>query len=114
MTILFRTDDKASWQPVEKIAYKDEDRLRDMLLESPDLIPLQGGEKTGKKVARVFIREAGLPNSGRTDLVGVDENGNIYIVECKLATNREIRRQVIGQVLEYAAHLWQKPFEWFN
>ena len=109
MPILFRKG-KTDWQPAAELPYGVEDRMQEMLYESPSLIPVLGGEK----VARVFIREAGLPGSGRTDLVGADEKGNIYIVECKLATNREIRREVIGQVLEYAAHLWQKTFDWFD
>jgi len=33
--------------------------------------------------------------------------GDIGIIECKLATNHESKRKVIGQVLEYAAHLWE-------
>jgi hypothetical protein len=48
----------------------------------------------------VFIREAGLPGSGYTDLLGVDERGNILVVETKHARNDEVRRKVIGQVLD--------------
>jgi urease gamma subunit len=36
------------------------------------------------------------------------------IIETKLARNGEIRRKVIGQVLEYAAHLWGMSFEEFD
>jgi len=108
--ILFRTSSTANWQPADEIPFSLEDELKMLLYDSPELIPVQGGEA----VARAFIHEAGLPGSGRTDLVGVDENGNIYIVECKLARNDEIRRKVIGQVLEYAAYLWEWPFDRFN
>jgi hypothetical protein len=66
------------------------------------------------KQATVFIREAGLAGSGSSDLLGVDANGAIYIVECKLATNREVRRQVIGQIMEYGAFLWGMSFEEFD
>jgi hypothetical protein len=41
----------------------------------------------------------------------VDAQGNILIVETKLARNGEIRRKVIGQVLEYAAYLWGMSFD---
>jgi hypothetical protein len=47
-------------------------------------------------------------------LIGIDEKGGITIVECKLASNTEIRRKVIGQVLEYAAYLWQMDYEQFD
>jgi len=62
----------------------------------------------------VFVQETGLPGSGSTDLLGVDSDGNVYIVECKLASNSEIRRKVIGQVLEYAVVLWNMPYEDFD
>ena len=62
----------------------------------------------------MFVQETGLPGSGSTDLLGVDSDGNVYIVECKLASNSEIRRKVIGQVLEYAVVLWNMPYEDFD
>jgi hypothetical protein len=68
-----------------------------LLNDSPELIPTKVEDQ-----AAIFTREAGLPGSGSTDLVGVDAQGNILIVETKLARNGEIRRKVIGQVLEYA------------
>lgn len=48
-----------------------------------------------------------MPGAGRADVVIVDRAGEIWIVECKLARNHEIRRWVIGQVLSYAAALWK-------
>src|SRR3989304_4525999 len=57
-----------------------------------------------------MLREVGLPGSGNTDIIGIDEAGGITILECKLATNPEVKRKVIGQVLEYAAFLWRKPY----
>jgi hypothetical protein len=70
--------------------------------------------RAGENAPRVFVHETGLPGSGSTDLLGVDSDGNVYIVECKLASNSEIRRKVIGQVLEYAAFLWNMPYEDFD
>src|SRR5258707_10447310 len=67
-----------------------------------------------EELPAILMREAGLPGSGFTDLVGVDSSGNILIVETKLAKNQEIRRKVIGQVLEYAAFLWRMPYEKFD
>src|SRR5207302_5778340 len=52
--------------------------------------------------------------SGFTDLVGVDAQGGMLVVETKLARNGEIRRKVIGQVLEYAAYLWGMSFDDFD
>src|SRR4051812_19155168 len=74
-----------------------------------ELIPTYEEDKPA-----VFVREAGLPGSGYTDLLGVDGNGNILVVETKLARNDEVRRKVIGQVLEYAAYLWKMSFQDFD
>jgi hypothetical protein len=59
----------------------------------------------------VAVREFGLPGSGSTDLLGFSADGNIAIIECKLAANAEIKRKVIGQILEYGAYLWGMTYE---
>jgi hypothetical protein len=94
------------WERTDKVIFADEAQLQKLLYESPELIPTKVEDQ-----AAVFTREAGLPGSGFTDLVGVDARGNILVVETKLARNDEIRRKVIGQVLEYAAYLWGMSFD---
>ena len=93
--------------------FENESALQDILYQSPEIIPI---EKLGGNLLKpkLFIKEAGLPGSGYTDLIGVDEQGGITIIECKLATNTDIRRKVIGQVLEYAAYLWQMDYDQFD
>ena len=98
------------WQPAARVSFPNEADLQALLHQSTELLPLRAGEDA----PRVFVRESGLPGSGSTDLVGVDSYGDIYIVECKLASNPEIRRKVLGQVLEYAAFLWGIPYEEFD
>ena len=111
MKIIVRT--KERWEKVSERSYAKESELQDILADSPDLIPISelGG---GRKSIKIAIREAGLPGSGSTDIIGVDENGNITIIETKLAQNAEIKRKVIGQIIEYAAFLWQKSYEEFD
>ncbi len=60
------------------------------------------------------VREYGLPGSGYTDILLFNKEGNIGIIECKLASNVEIKRKVIGQILEYAAFLWNMTYEEIN
>ncbi len=98
----------SKWQRADDVVFADETQLQKMLYESPELISLNDQHPA------VFIREAGLPGSGYTDLLGVDVDGNILIVETKLAKNSEIRRKVIGQILEYAAYLWNMSYEEFD
>ncbi len=104
MDILVRKEKHGKWKKVRERKFEDEAALQNILYQSPEIIPI---EKLGEDFLKpkVFIKEAGLPGSGNTDLIGIDEKGGITIVECKLATNIDIRRKVIGQVLEYAAHL---------
>jgi hypothetical protein len=37
--------------------------------------------------------------------------GDIAVIECKLAANPEIKRRVIGQILEHTAYMWQMSYE---
>lgn len=113
MEILVRNQSSSKWQRVKEQDFENEAALQKILYESPEIIPL---EKLGENWTKpkLFIKEAGLPGSGNTDLIGIDEDGGITIIECKLATNADIRRKVIGQVLEYAAYLWQLPYEEFD
>jgi hypothetical protein len=46
--------------------------------------------------------------------VGIDKLGNIFIVETKLASNPQAKREVIGQILEYAAFMHEKRIDWLN
>jgi hypothetical protein len=87
------------WAEPEISGHKSEDALQELLATSPDLLP---GAETGLPLA--VARE--LPvSAGRIDLVGVDVEGEVTLCECKLATNPGIRREVIGQLLEYASSL---------
>ena len=51
------------------------------------------------------ITEFPLRGCGSIDILAFNRYGDIGIVQCKLAYNQEIRREVIGQILEYAAYL---------
>src|SRR5438445_11051658 len=108
MAIIIRNNG-GKWQKATKVEFAAEAHLQKLLYDSPELIPTYEEDKPA-----VLVREAGLPGSGYTDLLGVDGNGNILVVETKLARNDEVRRKVIGQVLEYAAYLWKMSFDDFD
>ena len=78
-----------------------------MLFEHPDLLP---GVDTNAIVCRQF--ETG---SGPIDLIILDtQNGAITLVECKLAKNPEVRRKVVGQIIDYAAAMRSMPYDDFR
>jgi len=113
MDILVRTSGTRKWYKVCEQNFENEAALQNILYEDPEIIPI---EELGENLAKpkLFVKEAGLPGSGNTDLIGIDKEGGITIIECKLAANPDVRRKVIGQVLEYAAYLWKMTYEQFD
>jgi hypothetical protein len=101
------------WEIAFGKGYRDEAQLQSFLAEYPGMIPF---EDISDQIPepKAMLREVGLPGSGSTGIVGVDELGGISILECKLAANPEVKRKVIGQVLEYAAFLWHKPYSFLD
>jgi hypothetical protein len=88
-------------------SYGNEQQLRDLLAAQPTLIP-------GLADPVAAVTELYVPEVGYVDVVAIDGTGNLTIVECKLASNPEIRRQVLGQVLAYAAGLWRLDLSHFE
>lgn len=84
-----------------------------MLADSPSLIPVEE-IREGVPPPVFAVCEFGLPGSGNTDILAFNTDGDISIIECKLATNPESKRKVIGQILEYAAFLWEMSYETIN
>jgi hypothetical protein len=115
MKILFRHNKQEKWDHIKHTRYSGEAHLRDILFEDPDIIPIED-LSAGADLSQVklMLKEVGLPGSGSTDLVGIGKNGNIIIIETKLATNPDAKRAVIGQILEYAAFMHKREVEWLD
>lgn len=78
--------------------------LHEYLIKFPDVIP---GEQIDPDDPVKFLpirSEAGV-TAGSMDVLMVDQNGVLTVFEAKLIDNREIRRSVMAQGLEYLAHL---------
>jgi hypothetical protein len=102
--ILLRREN-GPWTTVDADPFDLEADLQSLLLSSPGLIPddVSSGDR-----ATAWCRE--YPStSGPIDLVGVGNTGSITVVECKLASSSDIKRKVVGQVLDYRAALWNTP-----
>ncbi len=108
--ILIRNRESSDWKPVESAEYREETELQQLLAKSPSLIPIDEIRDDASPLI-VAIPEFGLPGSGATDLLAFSADGDMAVIECKLATNSEIKRKVIGQILEYGAYLWEVPYE---
>ncbi|MBJ8348838.1 hypothetical protein [Antrihabitans sp. YC2-6] len=77
------------------VAYDNEDHLQGIIADAPSRVP---GVPDGALTVREFSTSA-----GPADVCIVSPDGSITVVECKLASNSERRRMVIGQVIDYAS-----------
>lgn len=106
MTDLLVRRDGEIWREPENSGYTDEAHLQNILLAHPWLIP------GVSRAAQVCIElQSGV---GPSDVVAVDLVNGLTLVECKLASNREIRREIIGQVLDYASRFWRMSVQDFD
>ena len=88
---------------VEKSSFDKEDFLQQYIYENPESIPLYDI----KEDIQLLILAREFPtNSGPIDALGIDRDGEIYIVETKLFRNPD-KRTVIAQALDYGAALWK-------
>jgi len=101
LTIIITEDGK---EPIklEKSGFDNEDRLQQYIYTIPESIPLYDI----KEDIRLLVVAREFPtSSGPIDAVGVDQFGDVYLIETKLYKNPD-KRLVIAQVLDYGASLW--------
>jgi len=89
-------------QKIEKTKFGDEKELQEYIYENPEVIPMYEIDEDIKII--ILMREFPT-NSGPIDAIGVDEYGNIYIIETKLYRNSD-KRLVLSQILDYGASIW--------
>lgn len=105
--MLIRRQGEPGWREPAISSWQDEDALQQVIEAAPELLPGFVGRRL------VAAREVGTAY-GPADLLVLDEEGSIAIVECKLERNAEIKRKVVGQLLEYAASVWRSSYEEFE
>lgn len=102
MSIIISTNGKKAIR-VDKSAFDQEHKLQEYIYENPESIPLY----EIKEDIRLLILAREFPtNSGPIDAIGIDKDGELYIVETKLFRNPD-KRTVIAQALDYGAALWK-------
>ncbi|OGF74274.1 hypothetical protein A2W57_00775 [Candidatus Giovannonibacteria bacterium RIFCSPHIGHO2_02_43_16] len=94
-------------QRIEKSNFEKEDYLQQYIYDNPESIPLYDI----KEDIRLLILAREFPtNSGPIDAIGVDKDGEIYLIETKLYKNPD-KRYVVAQVLDYGAALWSEGLD---
>jgi len=102
MTLIISKNGKEA-KKIEKTIINQEEYLQKYIYNNPEVIPLY----EIKEDIRVCILARELPtNSGPIDALGIDKDGEIYIIETKLYKNPD-KRLVVAQILDYGASLWR-------
>ncbi len=103
-------DDKSNLTPMEQAPYDSERLLQELLANHPDIL---AGEQINSKNPRRWLlvtREMSVPDevdgTGRWSLdhLFLDQEGIPTLVEVKRSSDTRIRREVVGQMLDYAAN----------
>lgn len=87
-----------------RASYKNEDELRQLLVDNPNILPIEELPGLDTSIQVTVGREAPL-GSGYVDVLWIDTEGQLTIVEVKLRKNPEVRREVVAQAVSYAAFL---------
>ena len=104
------TRSEAGLEPLEEHRFDNEDELQKLIAEHPELLD---GEQMRPGDPRRWIlitREQGIAETPgehdrwAVDHLIIDQEAMPTLAEVKLRSNTEIRRTVVGQLLEYAAH----------
>ena len=97
-------------EPLEEMPYVSEDALQALIAHHPEV--LAGEQMTPDEPRRWILinREMGIADSADSgnrwaiDHLLIDQDAVPTLVEVKRGTNPEVRRAVVGQLLEYASH----------
>jgi hypothetical protein len=117
MSHVYRVDPHdGSSVPLQRVRCRNEDRELQRLLElNPDLLP---GAQIDPEVPRRWMlikreKQVPDPSSGlarwSVDMLFVDQDARPTFVECKRHDDTRSRREVVAQMLDYAAN---GPFYW--
>jgi hypothetical protein len=107
---IYTRDQQGRLEPLEGERFEKEDELQALIAEHPEL--LDGTQIRPEDPLRwiLIAREQGIAESSdaaarwAVDLLLADQDALPTLVEVKRGANPEIRRTVVGQMLEYAAH----------
>ena len=110
---IYTRGERGGLEPLEEEPFSTEDELQVLIAEHPELLD---GEQIRPGDPRRWIlitREQGIADrpdgSARWSLdhLIVDQDAVPTLAEVKRGSNRELRRTIVGQLLEYAAHAAQ-------
>ena len=103
-------NEKSELVPLEETGFVKESDLQELLVEYPDLIPGDQIDPENPRRWLLVSREMGVPadkaegNRWSLDHLFLDQDGIPTFIECKRANDTRNRREVVAQMLDYAAN----------
>ncbi len=107
---IYTRGEQGGLEPLEEEPFSTEDELQSLIAQHPELLDGEQIRPGDPRRWLLITREKGIaetPDSGArwaVDHLIVDQDAVPTLVEVKRGLNPEIRRTIVGQVLEYAAH----------
>ena len=110
---IYHLNEQGQLEPMKEEQFPLEDNLQKLVAQYPGLL---SGEQMNPDSPRRFIligREQGIAdiiggsNRWSLDHLLIDQDAIPTLVEAKRQSSSEIRRQIVGQMLDYAAHASQ-------
>jgi len=92
---------------LDQSPFLKEGHLQEYIYENPEVIPLY---ETKEDISLLILSREFPTSSGPIDAIGVDKDGDIYLVETKLYKNPD-KRLVVAQALDYGASLWRSGMD---
>lgn len=87
----------------------DEAFIQNLVYRHPETLPVDELDSTFSGLVPL-CRELGT-GAGHLDVAFINEQGLLILVECKLWRNPQARREVVGQILDYAKELSRWRYE---
>jgi len=107
---IYLISDSGELRRVEHRRYANEEILQELIAKHPDLLAGDQIDADAPPRSLLIRREAAIPDSAdggdrwSVDHLLVDQYGMPTLVEVKRSTDPRIRREVIGQMLDYVAN----------
>ena len=117
-TLLIKSFDDSPAEPLERVALEPlagaeaeyhEAWLQRLIMDQPTLLPIEQIEVAFAGLVPICTE---LPvASGHLDNLFVTPSGNLALVECKLWRNGQAKREVVGQIIDYATEVSRWSYE---
>ena len=111
--LIFTMGEDGRLEPLSAQPFGKEEELQELIAQHPKLLAWEQMNPSGTMRWILVRREMGIAKDAgagdwwRVDHLFIDQDAVPTLVEVKRGESPELRRKVVGQMLEYAAHAWQ-------